>query len=310
MGTHPIFESDFDCLTVPMSGIGYEKPGSSSKKKKDDKEYQFYGSVDDRGRRTWDTKAYEQKAKTGYAGRDGLSSEALNKAVALSDKRNLPPGQRDLLRAREYKVDLDSRLNKTSVVTANDNRDGAGYYCEVCDCVIKDSMNFLDHINGKKHIQNLGMSMKLKKSTVEDVKARFELLKKKKQEEKKEYSLAERLKDAKEEQERMQSYTKDVKKDKRNRKRRKEEEDRQRQLELKRAKRAMEEKLRAEHEALIKENQKKDRRSDSDSDSDKESPPPPPPKEINQDIMAAAETTEEDMMAMMGFGGFGGSAKE
>ena len=110
---------------------------------------------------------------------------------------------------------------------------------------------------GKKHIQNLGMSMKLKKSTVEDVKARFELLKKKKQEEKKEYSLAERLKDAKEEQERMQSYTKDVsfiisirnfkgscwesklfqvKKDKRNRKRRKEEEDRQKQLELKRAK--------------------------------------------------------------------------
>merc|ERR1712168_1056981 len=235
-----------------MSGIGYEKPGSSSKKKKDDKEYQFYGSVDDRGRRTWDTKAYEQKAKTGYAGRDGLSADALNKAVALSDKRNLPPGQRDLLRAREYKVDLDSRLNKTSVVTANDNRDGAGYYCEVCDCVIKDSMNFLDHINGKKHIQNLGMSMKLKKSTVEDVKARFELLKKKKQEE---------------EQERMQSYTKDVKKDKRNRKRRKEEEDRQKQLELKRAKRAMEEKLRAEHEALIKENQKKekDRRSDSDS---------------------------------------------
>ena len=63
---------------------------------------------------------------------------------------------------------------------------------------------------GKKHIQNLGMSMKLKKSTVEDVKARFEMLKKKKQEEKKEYSLAERLKDAKEEQERMQSYTKDV----------------------------------------------------------------------------------------------------
>ena len=49
----------------------------------------------------------------------------------------------------------------------------------------------------------------------------------------------------------------------------------------------MEEKLRAEHEALIKENQKKDndRRNDSDSDSDKESPPPPPPKEINQDIM-------------------------
>merc|ERR1712113_43046 len=269
------------------AGIGYEKPGSS-RKKKDDKEYQFYGSVDDRGRRTWDTKAYEQKAKTGYAGRDGLSSEALNKAVALSDKRNLPPGQRDLLRAREYKVDLDSRLNKTTVVSANDGT--GGYYCEVCDCVIKDSMNFLDHINGKKHIQNLGMSMKLEKSTVEDVKARFEMFKNKKKEQKKEYSLQERLQDAKEEQERMAAYSTQVKKDKKNRKRRKEEEDRQKQLELKRAKRAMEENLRAEHEQLIKENEEKARKNEEDDDqSDNEAkPPPPPPKHsINSDIIEA-----------------------
>ena len=53
----------------------FQKTGGmgGSKKKKDDGEYQFYGSVDDRGRRTWDTKAYELKAKYGHAGREGLS---------------------------------------------------------------------------------------------------------------------------------------------------------------------------------------------------------------------------------------------
>ena len=70
---------------------------------------------------------------------------------------------------------------------------------------------FLQNLRlGKKHIQNLGMSMKLKRSTVDDVKARFELNKQKRQEKVKEYSLKERLQDAKEEQERMTAYSSQV----------------------------------------------------------------------------------------------------
>ena len=54
------------------------------------------------------------------------------------------------------------------------------------------------------------MSMKLKRSTVDDVKNRFEYLKKKKNEEKKEYSLSERLQDAAEEEIKMAAYNTQV----------------------------------------------------------------------------------------------------
>lgn len=59
----------------------------------------------------------------------------------------------------------------------------AGYFCSVCDCVLRDSQSYLDHINGKWHNRALGMSMRVERSTVEQVKNKFEELKKKKAEE-------------------------------------------------------------------------------------------------------------------------------
>lgn len=63
----------------------------------------------------------------------------------------LPPHLRKPLKAREYQVDTDAKLGKAQVVvpgTATSNQ--AGFYCDVCDCIVKDSANYLDHINGKK----------------------------------------------------------------------------------------------------------------------------------------------------------------
>ncbi len=39
----------------------------------------------------------------------------------------------------------------------------------MCDCFLKDSLTYLDHINGKKHQRYLGYSMRIEKSTTEEV---------------------------------------------------------------------------------------------------------------------------------------------
>ena len=48
-------------------------------------------------------------------------------------------------------------------------------------CIVKDSANFLDHINGKKHQKALGMSMRIERVGLEAVKNRFESNKRKQQ---------------------------------------------------------------------------------------------------------------------------------
>ncbi|XP_031440742.1 zinc finger matrin-type protein 2-like [Clupea harengus] len=163
-------------------------------------------------RRKWDKDEYEE-----------LAQKRLNEERDKKDGKPAPPVKRELLRHRDYKVDLESKLGKTIVITkTTPQSEMGGYYCNVCDCVVKDSINFLDHINGKKHQRNLGMSMRVERSSLDQVKKRFEVNKKRWREEKqKEYDFEERMKELREEEEKAKAY----KKEKQKEKKRKAEED-------------------------------------------------------------------------------------
>mmetsp|Transcript_4823 Transcript_4823/g.12281 ORF Transcript_4823/g.12281 Transcript_4823/m.12281 type:complete len:349 (+) Transcript_4823:139-1185(+) len=98
---------------------------------------------------------------------------------------------RAYLKARKSRVDgLDSKvgsvevINPDAVATSKSTsgtedllqdqpkaviKSGVGWHCKVCDCFLKDSMTYLDHINGRKHQRVLGYSMKVERSTENQV---------------------------------------------------------------------------------------------------------------------------------------------
>ncbi|XP_040567442.1 zinc finger matrin-type protein 2 [Lepeophtheirus salmonis] len=140
---------------------------------------------------------------------DGFDWDWEDDDIVTKDEAGAPPVKKTLLKRRDYDVDLDSKLGKSTVISKNSPADAsAGYYCNVCDCVVKDSINFLDHINGKKHQRNLGMSMKIERSSLDQVKSRFTMNKKKMEEKRKEYSINERVQELKEEEEKVKEYKK------------------------------------------------------------------------------------------------------
>ncbi|XP_057439046.1 uncharacterized protein LOC130730916 [Lotus japonicus] len=129
--------------------------------------------VDNTFRRKFDREEYLERARE----REREEEEG----GRAKPKSKGPPVQRKPLKHRDFEVDLESRLGKTQVVTpVAPLSQQAGYYCSVCECVVKDSANYLDHINGKKHQRALGMSMRVERASLQQVQDRFEVLKKRK----------------------------------------------------------------------------------------------------------------------------------
>ena len=113
-------------------------------------------------RRTWDKDRYEQLAKErvdrGDEEEAPLSSNAAKRTnkeeFSAADKSQAGPmgSSRAFIKARQSTIDLEGKVGKIELIAPTDavQARGAGFWCEVCSCLLKDSSSYLDHINGRK----------------------------------------------------------------------------------------------------------------------------------------------------------------
>jgi len=199
--------------------------------------------------------------------------------------------KRSFLKARRGKVDLESKVGKTEIInpdaaaTSSTGTDatvsitdgvsksvnGVGWHCKVCDCFLKDSLTYLDHINGRKHQRALGFSMRIAKSTTSEVVSKLDQLARDQQAKEAEDSLNEGKES---EDANVNGFEDSVKK--------KDEEIEHRKADRK--------KRREERKKKMREEAKQEQIS--------------PVEEDDEDIVEE-EDVNPDMAALMGFSGFG-----
>lgn len=151
-------------------------------------------------RRTWDKDEYTQKAEqrawreqyeqsgngngnvgdTGTEARRKIADKEEFKAAAEGSAG--PMGSsRAFIQARRNEIVNTNDVGKVKVVTAAQMEvgAGAGFYCEVCKCLLKDNRAYVSHINGKNHQRALGFSMRVERKGVSSVKDKLAGLKRK-----------------------------------------------------------------------------------------------------------------------------------
>jgi len=143
-------------------------------------------------RRTWDVEAYEKRAKErAEAGDDAVEGDMDSRPKRDREEfKPAPSGAagpagstRAFVQHRTTNLNLNSAIGKTQIITDSGIRQkGGGWFCDVCDCLLKDTVTYLDHINGKKHQRALGFSMRVERSTVDQVTGRLEVNKQRKEE--------------------------------------------------------------------------------------------------------------------------------
>eukprot|EP00033_Pygsuia_biforma_P002065 GCRY01002294.1.p1 GENE.GCRY01002294.1~~GCRY01002294.1.p1 ORF type:complete len:239 (+),score=55.19 GCRY01002294.1:173-889(+) len=187
-------------------------------------------------RRTWDLEKYEQLARERKEREENDEKEAeleieqrreFNREEREIEKEKLRKRfgefaampQRDFLRHREEKINLKEHLYKKQIITdATPLPQQGGYYCKLCECLLKDSASYLDHINGRRHQKKMGMSMRVVQSSVDDVRRRLQEKKQEIEQQKPEYDYAKHLDELREREEERKREKKEKRKEKKKKK--------------------------------------------------------------------------------------------
>jgi len=177
-------------------------------------------------RRTWDRDEYAAKATSReekFREEGKARHEAALQGRKYTGHRASTPSDARETEARRNRLNVADLVGKQTIVVsgAGQGKRGksAGFYCEACDLTFKDNLQFVEHLNSKQHLVATGESGEVKRAGLEDVRERFEWLKRKREEEKARevVDLESRIEGARETEERLR----DEKRRRRNEKRRK-----------------------------------------------------------------------------------------
>lgn len=169
-------------------------------------------------RRTWNKDEYNARAKE-LAALESTAFASGNIGLLITSNKRLPPppSERTLLDVTDRNLNLDVGLNtRRMIAIGKDKRNQGGYWCEICGILSKDSSAHLDHINGRQHLEMLGMTTKVERVDVSRVKAKLDELKSdsKKVESSTDVDIEDRLMLAQQEEEERRRRRKEKKKKK------------------------------------------------------------------------------------------------
>ncbi|KAL0245396.1 hypothetical protein I308_104519 [Cryptococcus tetragattii IND107] len=217
------------------------------------------------------------------------------------------PKPTELLKARTEDLGLTKNLNKTMLVTTSTTGKGprgAGFYCELCNRTFKDSLAYLDHVNGRLHLLKLGQSTHVERSTLSQVRAKIASLRAATRQKvtAKNFDFQSRLKAVKNAQEAEKERRKEERRKKRMERERREERRRMGILDDDDEGNGDEkgEKMDVDGAEKHAKNGKKDKRQERKEKREQQERDQQRDKEVEKAIRE-----NEDMSTMMGFGGFG-----